>query len=257
MSIVRKIQTNYAKYIGIVGLIGGILTLLALLTPSFYASMGGVEDYFWMWGLHYGSIPGYGSEISFIPTIEPFSHTIPIFIASIIPAIIILACSIKLIAISNSIRSGRKDIKTSANALFAVGITLIIGSITFIVGIDITMNNFIDYLFYDPYDPYYYIPDFWTIYSPGFATIGPFLGAILAIISGIASKTIKLDVGPTWTPEVKSFISKTTQTPRPMPMSTSTSAPTTNQIKFCSECGQKIIQKGSKFCIGCGFELKI
>ncbi|KKK89262.1 hypothetical protein LCGC14_2734860, partial [marine sediment metagenome] len=226
MSIVREIKTNYAKYIGIVGLIGGILTLLALLTPSFYASMGGIKEYFWMWGLHYGSIPGYGSEISFIPTIEPVEYMLPIFIAGIIPAIIILACSIKLIAISSSIRSGRKDIKTSGNTLIGLGITLIIGSIIFIIGIDITMNNFIDYLFYDPYDLYFYIPDFWTIYSPGFAIIGPFLGAVLAIISGVASKTIKLDVGPTWTPEVKSFISKTTQTPRPMPMSTSTSAPT-------------------------------
>ncbi len=253
----REIKTNYAKYIGIVGLIGGILTLLALLTPSFYASMGGIKEYFWMWGLHYGSIPGYGSEISFIPTIEPVEYMLPIFIAGIIPAIIILACSIKLIAISSSIRSGRKDIKTSGNTLIGLGITLIIGSIIFIIGIDITMNNFIDYLFYDPYDLYFYIPDFWTIYSPGFAIIGPFLGAVLAIISGVASKTIKLDVGPTWTPEVKSFISKTTQTPRPMPMSTSTSAPTPNQIKFCPECGQKIIQKGSKFCMNCGFELKI
>ena len=257
MSIVREIKTNYAKYIGIVGLIGGILTLLALLTPSFYASMGGIKEYFWMWGLHYGSIPGYGSEISFIPTIEPVEYMLPIFIAGIIPAIIIFACSIKLIAISSSIRSGRKDIKTSGNTLIGLGITLIIGSIIFIIGIDITMNNFIDYLFYDPYDLYFYIPDFWTIYSPGFAIIGPFLGAVLAIISGVASKTIKLDVGPTWTPEVKSFISKTTQTPRPMPMSTSTSAPTPNQIKFCPECGQKIIQKGSKFCMNCGFELKI
>lgn len=253
----REIKTNYAKYIGIVGLIGGILTLLSLLAPSFYASMGVIEEYFWMWGLHYGSISGYGSEISFIPTIEPIEYMLPIFIVSIIPAIIILAGSIKLIAISNSIRSGRKDIKTSANALFAVGITLIIGSIIFIIGIDITMNNFIEYLVYDPYDPYYYIPDFWTIYSPGFATIGPFLGAVLAIISGIASKTIKLDVGLTRAPEVKSFISKTTQTPRPMPMSTSTSAPTINQINFCPECGQNIIQKGFKFCINCGFEFKI
>ncbi len=254
---------NYSKYIGIIGLFGGIITLLSLLTPSFYVSTMGVQEYYWMWGLYYGRISGYGSNLAFIPTQEPAFLMLPIFLAGIIPAIIIFIGSVKLIAITNSIRSGRKDIKTSGNTLIGLGITLITGSIIFIIAIDITMNNLIEYLLYDPYDPYFYIPDFWDIYEPGFAIIGPFLGAVLAIISGVASKTIKTDVGPTKIPEVREFITKTTQTPLqtsiPMstPTSTPTSAPTISHINFCPECGQNIIPKGSKFCMNCGFELKI
>lgn len=111
------LQINYTKYLWILGLTGGILTLISFLTPAFYVDLSSVKEYFWMWGLHYGYISGYGSNFVFIPTQQPFSYMIPIFLSGIIPAMIILLSSIKIIVITNSIRMGREELKTAENKI--------------------------------------------------------------------------------------------------------------------------------------------
>ena len=238
--------TRDTKYIWAIALTAGILTLISFFTPALYIDTLQVEEHFWMWGLHYGSIPGYGSDTSLIPLEEPSKYMVPIFLSGIIPAILIFFSSIVLIAMANSIRTGRKDLKIAENKLIGWGFTLIVASVIYIIGIDITMKDLFEYILYDPWDPYYAIPDVWDIYEPGFAIIGPFIGAALAIIAGVASKTIKPREEPIRIAEIKDFITKTAPAP----------APTIGQINFCPECGQKLIQKGSKFCVNCGFELK-
>ena len=233
------------KYIWIIGLTGGILTLISFLTPAFYVNVGIVEEYFWMWGLHYGVVSGYGSAFAFIPTQSPSSYMIPIFLSGIIPAILILSSSIKLIAITNSIRKGRNDIKTAENKLVGWGIALIVASIIFLIGINVTMNALFEYILYDPYFPYYPIPGIWDVYDPGFAVIGPFLGGALAIISGIASKTIKPREEPFITKDFKKHITK-------IPTEV-----TVGQINFCPDCGKRILNEESRFCTNCGFEINL
>lgn len=233
---------NSTKYIWIIALTGGIISLISFFTPAFYVDLYPVEEYFWMWGLHYGSISGYGSDIAFLPTQQPSSYLLPIFFSGLIPAILILISSVMLSTTANKIRTDRFDLKSAGNRLIGWGIALILASIIFLVGIGITMNAFFEYLLSDPWDPYITIPGIWDVYEPGFAVIGPFIGAILAIISGAASKTIK--------PREEAFITEDFK-------KAITKIPTEGnvaQIKYCPECGQKILFEARKFCTYCGFE---
>jgi len=239
---VRKVK-DIKKYIWNSILIGGILTLLSFFTPAFYVNLYQVEEYFWMWGLHYGDITGYGSAFAFIPLEEPSRYMIPIFLAGLFPALLLLLSSIMLIVIAIGIRNGKRDLKYYGNRSIGWGITLILASVIFIVSISITMNSFIEYLFYEYLDGF--TLDIWDVYNPGFAVIGPFIGAIIAIIGGIAIKTIKPREKPIRIQELKKFIA---------------TMPEENKIvsfKYCPECGQELFHKEGKFCSSCGYELKI
>lgn len=234
---------NFKKYIWIIVLIGGIITIISFFTPAFYANLLQVEEYFWMWGLHYGNITGYGANFSFIPLENPFIYMIPIFLAGIFPALLIILSSIMLIVIANGIRNVRSDLKYYENRIIGYGITLISASVIFLISISITMNNFIEYLLYGFGDGF--TLDIWDIYQPGFAIIGPFIGGVLAIIGGIASKTIKPGEKPISIQEMKKYIIK-------MPGENKM-----GKFNYCPECGQELFHKEYKFCSNCGFELRI
>lgn len=233
------------EYIWALPIIGGVLILISFFTPAFYADVMGIEEYYWMWGLFYISITGYGSDTLFIATEEPSQYMMPIFFSGLIPAVIILIGSIMLIASSNAVRTGRRDIKNVENGWIGMGFMMIVASIIYIIAIDITMMNFVEYQFEQAYG---YVPagmpDLWDVYDPGFAVIAPFIGAGLSIAGSIASKTIKPRKEPIFIGEKKGLTTK-----KPI-------GEIFHQINFCSECGHQLLYGGSKFCSHCGNELK-
>ena len=230
--------------------------LISFFTPAISFNILGIEELFWMWGLHYQSIPGFGSETIFLPNQEPSQKFSPLYFVSVFPAILILLGSIVLIISGNVVRPNRKSSRNLGNLWIGIGVMLIIVSIIYIIGIDIIVINYTEYFFEETYGYIPVMPDFWDVYNPGFATIAPFIGAVLVIINGVASKKIKPGEEPLRIVEKTGFITKATPTPLTTLKPTPTSVPTINQINFCPECGQNINLKGSKFCMNCGFELK-
>ncbi|MFX1304917.1 MAG: zinc ribbon domain-containing protein [Promethearchaeota archaeon] len=235
-------------YIWVTPLIAGILTLISFFTPAVYGTGYGIQEYFWMWGLHYSSSL-YGSSTIFIPLEQPTNYMIPIFLSGIFTAIIILFGAIRFIFMANKVRVGRKSIKDCANTWIGMGIMMIIVTIIYIIAIDISVMNYVEYEWLLIYGPPVILPNFWSVYSPGFATIAPFIGAALSIIGGIASKTIKPRevILPMKKEFLKPEISQPSEIAKDIVSST---------FKFCPECGHKIISQDQRFCTNCGFELK-
>jgi len=168
---------------------------------------------------------------------------IPIFLSGIFSALIISLCSLVLITSANKVRLGKKDPKEFSNNWIGLGILLILSSISYIIATDITMTNYVEYFLSQL--PYYYtVPDFWDVYSPGFGIFGPFIGAAFSIIIGIASKKIK----------PREVVQKVEENKFSIiyPQTDEIS----NNIRYCPECGQKVLYKEGKFCRYCGFEFK-
>lgn len=229
-------------YIWIVILIGGILTLVSILTPVSYVIRSNLEYYTWMWGLSFYNLEGWGSEISFRLLGAPTPRSIPRYLSRLIPTIFILLSSIILIIIANRLRVGITQIKEIENKLIGWGVITILGPIFFMITLNITMTvlNGESYVLF-------------SSTSPGFAFIGPFIGGSLTLISGIVSKTKISREEVTRIAETKDFITKTGAA-----LATATTAlPIISQISFCPECGQKVFQKGGKFCANCGFDFRI
>ncbi|TKJ19152.1 MAG: hypothetical protein CEE43_16345 [Promethearchaeota archaeon Loki_b32] len=74
--------------------------------------------------------------------------------------------------------------------------------------------------------------------------IAPFIGAALAIIGTIAIRTIKPREEVIRIEERKDLIIKT-------PIE-----PINIQVRYCPECGQKLISTEIRFCINCGFKFQ-
>lgn len=246
-----KLIKDPKDYIWALPIIGGVLVLISLLTPSHYANEFGIDANYWMWGLYDLSIPGYGSETHFIfqkffsVKLGPSQYTMPIFFSSLIPALMILIVSIMLIASSNSVRTGRRDIKNVESGWIGMGLMMIVASIIYIIAIDITWMNMVKYIYEQEVGPYPPgAPGFWDTFSPGFAVIAPFIGAGLSIVGSIASKAIKPREVPIFVGEKKGPITKT-------PI-----GEISHKINFCSECGHQLLYSGTKFCSTCGNELK-
>ncbi len=234
-------------YIWALPIIGGVLILISFFTPAHYFNEFGLDANYWMWGLYHLSAPGYGSETIFMFTEEfgPSQYTMSIFFSGLIPAVLILIGSIILIASSNAVRTGGRDIKNVENGWIGIGVVMIIASIIYIIGIDITWMNLTEYVYEQEYGPMPPgSPGFWDIFDPGFAVIAPFIGAGLSIAGSIASKTIKPREEPIFVGEKKGIITK-----KPI-------GEKSHQINFRSECGHQLLYSGTKFCSHCGNELK-
>lgn len=87
--------------------------------------------------------------------------------------------------------------------------------------------------------------ELWTgTNNPGIALIAPFIGAALAIIGAIAIRPIEPREEVIRIEERKDLIIKT-------PIE-----PINSQVRYCTECGQKLISTEIRFCTSCGIELK-
>lgn len=242
MNLIKDLR----QYIWTLPFIGAILILISIFTPSVYVDQYPIEEYYWMWGLYYASISGYGSRTLFLAAEGPTNYTMPIFITGLIPLLLIFLASIALLLSANAVRTGRSDSKNRENLWIVMGIAMIVVPIIYIIGIDITMMRYVEYQLEQIYG---YVPtglpDFWDVYDPGFAVIAPFVGAALSIGGSIASKMIKPRELPIFVKQKQGIITKT-----PIGQISRT-------INFCSECGHQLLYSGNRFCSHCGNEIKI
>jgi len=208
----------------------------------------GIAEYFWMWGLYHSDITNYGSDTLLLPLEEPTQYMMPIFLSGIFSAIIIFLCSIVSMALANSLKRSRKDFKNVGTKSIGIGILMLVASIIYIIAISITMTNYFEYIISEWYGGYLppnlIIPDFWDVYKPGFAIIMPFIGATFTIIAGIVSIAVKPREDVILVEEKRDFAIK-----KPI-------EPINSQVRYCPECGQKLLYKESKFCINCGFKFQ-
>ncbi len=237
MSLIKDLR----EYIWTLPLVGGVLMLISVFTPAYSANLYPVEEYYWMWGLNYVSVSGYGSQTIFIAAEEPIRYTMPIFLSGLIPFIMILICSVALVISANAVRTGRTISKHRENLWIVMGISLIIAPIIFIIGIDYTIMAYLEYQL-GPIPP---SVDFWDVYDPGFAVIAPFIGAVLSIAGSIASKKMQPREVPILARQTQGGI--ITKTPI---------GQVSHKINFCSECGHQLLYDGSKFCSSCGKAIK-
>ena len=237
MSLIKDLR----EYIWTLPLVGGVLMLISVFTPAYSANLYPVEEYYWMWGLNYVSVSGYGSQTIFIAAEEPSQYLMPVFLVGFIPFLLILICSLALVISGNAVRTGRCDVKHRENLWIIMGIIMFVAPIIFIIGIDITIKNYLEYVL-GPMPPGY---DFWGVYNPGFAVIAPFIGGVLSIGGSIASKVIKPREVPIYARQKQGGI--ITKTPI---------GQVSHKINFCSECGHQLLYDGSKFCSSCGKAIK-
>lgn len=159
---INDIKKLFQDYIWIFPLIGGVLTIIALLSPIAYfegAFFGlPVKWYLWMWGFGYG-INGFG-------VVNDDEFLILSFGISLLFSI----SSIKLIHIAYRVKT-YEDVYDSLNKLlYAIGIFQVI----LIIGLMVVLE-----IFYT---------GIWAIAEVGFGIIGIFISAFITIIAGVLKK---------------------------------------------------------------------
>lgn len=157
-------MTDPKDYIYVLPLLGGILTIISVVSPTAYLSIWGVTIYYWMWGLTTASGMGM-SAIEFNPELISL-------ISGIICSVLIIAFGAMMLLTANKVRKS-KEINEDVERLWLImGVLVIILTIFWIVIVNIfipdasifgTMNSF------------------WGYFNPGFGVVGPFIGAGLTI----------------------------------------------------------------------------
>lgn len=110
-------------------------------------------------------------------------------------------------------------------------VLLIIGTLIWIIGIEVVTQISTGVSFWDPM-------------GPGFAVIAPFLGAVIALIGyGATKKSPKRAREP-----ISPIKKNTVKTQRDMH--------TQHSFKFCPTCGEKIAEINQRYCVNCGYDLK-
>lgn len=221
-------------------LLGGIILLISVFTPMSYYIQPGVQSYSWLWGFGYYNIEGISSEFYFWLIFEPFQINLANGIVGILLSSATLIGSIKLITMGNNIRMNRIGLKEQEVKLSKIGGLMVIVPIIYVITRYLIVNLY--YLFLGIEISFV----LWGgVSNPGFAFIGPFIGGALVIISVVASKKITPGEEPIKIGEFKKTI---TNTPVEAKI---------GRRNFCPECGKKLTDKESKFCIHCGFEIPI
>jgi hypothetical protein len=202
-------------------IVGGIIALFALLTPSAYISEYYASMYVWMWGLLSYQIYGYTGYTG-------FTQDSGELMISVISTILVLI-SIIAIIINGSINKRKKTIGVS---WILPPIFLILSTIGYIAALEIRSYRLIDV-------------SFWMNVNPGFGVIGMFIGSIISFIGYGVSKSSPKQPREVIFPMKKEIIN---------PVGENTAIAQT--IKFCPECGHRILDREHKFCVDCGFQIK-
>ncbi|MBY8992318.1 MAG: zinc ribbon domain-containing protein [Candidatus Lokiarchaeota archaeon] len=218
------------EYIWIFPLIGGIFSILALLTPAAYFSESFYTFNLWMWGLISVQVndPYFGSygETTFIDNIF-------ILTPSVIASIIIGVSSIILISSAVTCKKKLKADDIIKSNWLTPAILILISTIAWIISIELVF-------LLGPTSM-----SFWETNNPGFGVIGMFLGSGFAIGGYIISK-----YGAKQRDEVI-FVANRNE----ISISTLASAKSGMSIKYCPECGTKAEEELQHFCRNCGFKL--
>ncbi|MFX1378283.1 MAG: hypothetical protein ACFFA4_04245 [Promethearchaeota archaeon] len=214
---------NIKDYPWVFPLIGGIIALIAFISPAgYYSDYYGYMD-FWMWGLISLNLYGYGSVTAF--TEDPGEI--------IISAICSLLVLISIILIISKAYKTRKY--SYVSTWLAPSILMMIGTIGWIVGMELNGR-----IFYDV--------SLWSVISPGFGVIGMFLGGILSIVGHVISKTSPKQPREVIVPMKEQFMRPTADQSNDLAVELGT-----RTVKFCPMCGDKLIKINQKFCSSCGF----
>lgn len=216
-------MTDIRDYTWAFPIVGGVLALIALLTPAAYIGIPGNSMSVWMWGLISIQSYGYGSVTNF--TQDPGE-----LIISITCSLIVLISTIVILSKGVSIRT----YPGSGKSWVAPSILLIIGTIGWMVGMEINTQVF-------------YGISLWAYISPSFGVIGMFLGGAVSLIGYGVSKMSPKETREVIIPMKKEFVRPENGISQPSEVGV---------FKFCPECGYKIMSKEQRFCTNCGFELK-
>jgi len=219
-------------YVWAFPLVGGVLGLISLLTPTAYFSYPGSTMNIWMWGLFSVQI-GYQSITRFTADLAELSLS--------------LTCSaivlISLIALISSGTSHKKKMRMGVMkkaAWLTPSILLIIGTLMWMVGLELISIYGVGF-------------SFWSNMNPGFGVIGMFISAALSIIGYGVSKMKAPRREEIIIPMKKGFMAPEREIGAPGSEITKS---TLTSFKFCPNCGQKIISQEHRFCTNCGFELR-
>ncbi len=160
------------KLVWIFPLIGGIITLIALLTPAayfIYRSPSFTSDfYLWMCNLYFS----HRFEFGIYTTIIEFDTQLIGLIPSIILSLIITILSILTITTAIKCRKGTMNINIS---WMVSAVVIIIATIIWMIMMEVSRRVL-------------YGHQFWGIFNPGFGVIVPFIGAGLEIVGYIFLK---------------------------------------------------------------------
>jgi hypothetical protein len=214
-------------------LMGGVISLLALLTPAGFLSEAGNIFSLWIWGLVSTRV---FDGFDYIEDIA-FSDNIFVITPSVIFSILIGVCAIVLISSAINCKKELKGVSGLKSTWLTPAILITISIIGWIISIELAFRL-------GPYSM-----SFWEYINPGFGVIGMFLGSGLAIGGYIISKFYIRQID-----EIIYFVNQPKASNSPVNLIESTQHGV--NIKFCPECGTKTEEKQQQFCRNCGFQLK-
>jgi len=154
---------RYKNYLWLIPFIGGIISLIALLTPAAYDSSMGNYYYYWIWGF-------VSYKIGYIEWIGFDEYTLSL-IPSIICSSILIVSMVILIISSNKYGKGLNTMR------LYLGILIITTTTVWILLMEII-------------DLIQFGTSFWEPFYPGFGVIGMFIGGALSIIGYVVQKKI-------------------------------------------------------------------
>jgi hypothetical protein len=224
------------NYFWIAPFLGGVLSLIALLTPAAYLSMYNEEAYVWMWGL--ATVRYYDPDRFGYYMHTQFIENVNLLIISVICSIFIFILAVILIVSANLKRTGKKKFNDIKKGWYGLSILLITTTAAWMI----------------IYEVFGYIEtsqSWWTFMEPGFGVIGIFLGAMISIIgTAIANYQIRQ--------KQRSGVPFIEKQRYKYPYSANQGTYKSQQVftpKFYPMCGNEVAIRDSKFCIECGFEL--
>ncbi len=211
-------------------LVGGAIALIAFLTPAGYISNYASSMYVWMWGLFSLQVYGYGTITRF--TQDPGE----IFVSLIGSLIVLISIGIIIYKGNNTRKFKRATAYNDSRSWAGASVMLMIGTIVWIVGLEINTQMFYDL-------------SMWANLNPGFGVIGMFLGGILSLIGYGVSKMSPVQPKEVIVPMKKQFMSPEQAHTEPSPVATDLAQ---SSFKFCPMCGYKMMKTDPRYCVNCG-----
>jgi hypothetical protein len=236
------------KKIWIFPLLGGIIALIGLLTPTAYLtlSFGLVEfnEYDWMWGLVYSELLDY-EFFDFDYSFEFNIFAPGIFTLGLVISILILV--IAILSMTTAIKFKRLngyflEVKKS---WIITGILYFAFTIFYIIGMEIGFNLYRLRTMGMPVS-------FWEDRIPHFGIIAPFISGALVVVGVILGVQIQKReevIKPIGQVGIKPKVISSPEVNLPSKV---VSSPGISTFHFCPECGHKNIVEGSRFCVNCG-----
>jgi len=129
-------MANIKDYIWVFPLVGGILTIVGLLTPVAYLEALGIGEYYWLWGLRYLDAGPYGTFTNWFFELEPKEFTPFLFLDFFVHFVIFLI--VALVILTSALKARKEgDIHRFQKIWLSLGIILIIVGIIYLIDTEI------------------------------------------------------------------------------------------------------------------------